>query len=118
MPRQFGVISTNGSLSASLLQTASKGTTAEVAEAQNEFGKRTDMIAFSKTKTAASSFVLDTGDTVPEAGSIVTIGGVTGICMDSNIEEINTGYTSGNMSVETKDSAALVDYASSGGLSS
>lgn len=118
MARQFGVISTNGSLAASLLQNITKSSSAEIAEAQNEKGKRTDMIAYSRTETISCDFVMDTGDTLPQVGSKVTIGGVEGLVTEISINESNTAYTSGSMTIETKDSAALVDYASSGGLGS
>lgn len=109
--RSFGVVSTGGGLSASLLQSLTENATAEIAEARDENGAVTDQIAYSRETTASLEAIFDTGDTLPAAGASVTIGTVTGLVTSVGSQEKNTGYKSCTIEVAKKDSATQVALA-------
>jgi hypothetical protein len=111
MARVFGVTSTVEGLTASLLQNITKNETTDRAEARNEVGKVTDLKAYSKTVTASAEFVIDSTDTMPEVGTELTIGSVTGLITDKSVNENNTAYQAGTLAIETKDAAELDEYA-------
>jgi hypothetical protein len=82
--------------------------TAEVAEARDADGTATDRKAYSVTKKAEITGLID-GTFSVTAGSVVTAGGITsGIVTDLSVTETNDGYQTFSATVETKDSATNV----------
>ena len=111
MTLSFGVTKTAAGITAGLLQSVEEGQTGERAEARTAAGAVAAITAYSRTKTASAEFIVDSGDTLPDAGDSVVIGGTTGLCTDVSSREENTGFKSGRIAVETKDSATLTALA-------
>lgn len=109
MALSFGVTSTGGY---GVLQTVTRGSTAEKAEARDETGKVTDEIAYSRTSTAQADFVADTAtaENAYAAGTSLTIGDLTGLITDVSVNETNADYKRGSVSIEKKDAATQVAY--------
>ena len=106
MGKSFGVTSTGGY---GVLQELSENAKADKAEARDATGKVTDEKAYSVTKTASAVGVFD-GDTPAEAGTSLTIGGLTGLITDVGTQEKNTDYKRINVAIEKKDSSTQVAY--------
>jgi hypothetical protein len=111
MARSFGVLTSGkAGFTASLLQSVRENTTAEIAEARDSIGKVTDQKAYSIEATGELEAILDSSDTLPGAGTSVTVGAVTGLITSVGSEETNTGYKSCNVAVSKKDAATQVAY--------
>jgi len=109
MAKSFGVTSTGGY---GILQSLREGSTAEKAEARSVRGKVTDEIAYSRTLMASAEFVCDTetAEDAFAAGTSLTIGALTALITNVEVNETNTAFQSGSVSIEMKDDATQVEY--------
>jgi hypothetical protein len=111
MARTFGITSTAAGITATVINGVTRSESAEIAEARNASGAVTDRQAYSRTKTAEISGLVD-GTISVEAGDKVTAGGITdGLITNLAITESNTDYQQFSATVETKDSAVNVALA-------
>ena len=109
MAKSFGVTSTGGY---GILQSLSESSAAEKAEVRGADGKVTDEIAYSRTDQATAEFVCDSGtaENAFAAGTSLTIGALTALIASVNVDESNTDFQRGSVTIEKKDAATQVAY--------
>lgn len=106
MSLSFGVTSTGGY---GVLQSATKTSTAEIADARNAEGKVTDQKAYSKTNEVSAEALFN-GETLAEAGAELTVGGLAGLITNISKSESNTDFQRVSVTVQKKDAATLSAY--------
>lgn len=105
MARTFGITSTAAGIAAVVINGVTRNESVEIAEARNGSGAVTDRQAYSRTKTAEITGLVD-GVIAVEAGDKLTAGGITdGLLENLSITEVNTDYQQFSATVGTKDSA-------------
>lgn len=109
MAKTFGV---TGGGAYGVLQSVSESSTAEKAEARDKDGKVTDEIAYSRTSQATAEFVCDTAtaENPFAAGTSITIGTLTALITSVNVDQSNTDFERGSVTIEKKDAATQVAY--------
>ena len=112
MSRTFGCTSTSsGTGVAMVINSVTKRTSAEIAEARGTTGKVTDQQAYSREQAHSVSGLVDGSHSI-KAGASATIAGLTAILTEANLQETNTGYQTCDMANAKKDNATQVAYSS------
>ena len=109
MAKQFGIVTTATGVSSIVVTSFSETSNVEIAEARDGQGKVTDMQAYSRNKTVAIKGFLD-GSTIVEAGSVLTLNGVSYIVESVTRNETNTGFVEVDISAKSADSATVTAY--------
>lgn len=97
-----------------IVQSCGVNTSQENAEAKDEQGKTIEMRSFSQTTELSVEALVTSGKTPPKAGEKVTVGAAKGelagdyLCTSSNVTQSNTDYQKVSVTLQRKDSAAIV----------
>ena len=97
-----------------IVQSCGVNTSQENAEAKDEQGKTIEMRSFSQTTELSVEALVASGKTPPKAGEKVTVGAANGelagdyLCTSSNVTQSNTDYQKVSVTLQRKDSAAIV----------
>ena len=112
MSRTFGCTSSSsGTGIAMVINSITKRSSVEKAEARSATGKVTDEQFYSREKSHQASGLIDGSHTIL-AGTSATIAGLTAIVTEESKQETNTGYQTCELSVAKKDNATQVAYSS------
>lgn len=97
-----------------IVQSCGVNTSQENAEAKDEQGKTIEMRSFSQTTELSVEALVTSGKTPPKAGEKVTVGAANRelagdyLCTSSNVTQSNTDYQKVSVTLQRKDSAAIV----------
>ena len=97
-----------------IVQSCGVNTSQENAEAKDEQGKTIEMRSFSQTTELSVEALVTSGKTPPKAGEKVTVSAANGelagdyLCTSSNVTQSNTDYQKVSVTLQRKDSAAIV----------
>lgn len=112
MGRTFGCTSSSsGSGMAMVVNSITKRSSAEKAQARGTTGKVTDETFYSRERSHQASGLIDGTHTVL-AGASITVAGLTAIVSEESKQETNTGYQTCDVTVTKADGATQVPYSS------
>ena len=101
-----------------VVQSCGVNTSQENAEARDEQGKVIELRSYSQSDELSIEALITSGKTPPKAGEKVTItaekGNLAGdyLCTSSNVTQSNTDYQKVSITLQKKDSAAIVPASS------
>ena len=101
-----------------VVQSCGVNTSQENAEARDEQGKVIELRSFSQSDELSIEALITSGKTPPKAGEKVTISAEKGnlagdyLCTSSNVTQSNTDYQKVSITLQKKDSAAIVPASS------
>ena len=97
-----------------VVQSCGVNTSQENAEARDEQGKVIELRSYSQSDELSIEALITSGKTPPKAGEKVTISAEKGdlagdyLCTSSNVTQSNTDYQKVSITLQKKDSAAIV----------
>ena len=111
--RQFGIITnTSGGVASLIVPNGIQSqNSVETAEARNEQGKVTDIVAYSKSQTVTFRGLLNNTEYDFDAGSTITIGSSTYLVESRDINEQNTAFVEVTITAKLSDAATITAYA-------
>ena len=101
-----------------VVQSCGVNTSQENAEARDEQGKVIELRSYSQSDELSIEALITSGKTPPKAGEKVTISAEKGnlagdyLCTSSNVTQSNTDYQKVSITLQKKDSAAIVPASS------
>ena len=101
-----------------VVQSCGVNTSQENAEARDEQGKVIELRSYSQSDELSIEALITSGKTPPKAGEKVTISAGKGdlagdyLCTSSNVTQSNTDYQKVSITLQKKDSAAIVPASS------
>lgn len=101
-----------------VVQNCGVNTSQENAEARDEQGKVIELRSYSQSDELSIEALITSGKTPPKAGEKVTISAEKGnlagdyLCTSSNVTQSNTDYQKVSITLQKKDSAAIVPASS------
>ena len=101
-----------------VVQSCGVNTSQENAEARDEQGKVIELRSYSQSDELSIEALITSGKTPPKAGEKVTISAEKGnlagdyLCTGSNVTQSNTDYQKVSITLQKKDSAAIVPASS------
>lgn len=101
-----------------VVQSCGVNTSQENAEARDEQGKVIELRSYSQSDELSIEALITSGKTPPKAGEKVTISAENGdlagdyLCTSSNVTQSNTDYQKVSITLQKKDSAAIVPASS------
>ena len=101
-----------------VVQSCGVNTSQENAEARDEQGKVIELRSYSQSDELSIEALITSGKTPPKAGEKVTISAEKGnlagdyLCTSSNVTHSNTDYQKVSITLQKKDSAAIVPASS------
>ena len=101
-----------------VVQSCGVNTSQENAEARDEQGKVIELRSYSQSDELSIEALITSGNTPPKAGEKVTISAEKGnlagdyLCTSSNVTQSNTDYQKVSITLQKKDSAAIVPASS------
>ena len=101
-----------------VVQSCGVNTSQENAEARDEQGKVIELRSYSQSDELSIEALITSGKTPPKAGEKVTISAQKGnlagdyLCTSSNVTQSNTDYQKVSITLQKKDSAAIVPASS------
>lgn len=110
MAKVFGIVAADVTdmTSYGVLQEVDSSDSVEVAEARDEDGYITDMIAYSKTEEKTYNYVVN--GTKPTVGSVWVSGTLNFLITAVSQKHSNTEFSSGTLTAQRKDNATITAY--------